>query len=67
MKFVLLIYLRLLIIANSFLLNIAEHENFFSYKYENAKFSGFFFVFFFSYLLAEKFSFWAELNMKIGL
>ena len=36
MKFVLLINLKLLIIANSFFLNIAEHENFFVNKYENA-------------------------------
>ena len=33
MKFVLLINLKLLTIANSFLLNIAEHENFSAYKY----------------------------------
>ena len=36
MKFVLLIYLTLLTIANSFLLNIAEHGNFSANKYENA-------------------------------
>ena len=36
MKFVLLINLKLLTIANSFLLNIAEHENFSANKYENA-------------------------------
>ena len=36
MKFVLLINLKLLIIANSFVLYIAEHENFSAYKYENA-------------------------------
>ena len=42
MKFVLIIYLKLLTIANSFLLNIAEHENFSAYKYENAHYcSGF--------------------------
>ena len=35
MKFVLLINLKLLIIAKSFLLNIAEHEHFFANKYEN--------------------------------
>ena len=33
MKFVLLVNLKLLIIANSFLLNIAEHENFSANKY----------------------------------
>ena len=38
MKFVLLINLKLLTIANSFLLNIAEHENFSANKYENANF-----------------------------
>ena len=45
MKFVLLIYLnfKLLTIANSFLLNIAEHEHFCANNYENA-----------NYLLAEK-------------
>ena len=36
MKFVLLINLKLLTITNSFLLNIAEHENFSAYTYENA-------------------------------
>ena len=35
MKFVLLIYLKLLTIANSFLLNIAEHENVSANKYKN--------------------------------
>ena len=35
MKFVLLINLKLLTIANSFLLIIAEHENFSANKYEN--------------------------------
>ena len=34
MKFVLLINLKLLKIANSFLLNIAEHEHFSANKYE---------------------------------
>ena len=38
MKFVLLINLKLLTIANSFLLNIVEHENFFANKYQNACF-----------------------------
>ena len=38
MKFVQLINLKLLIIANSFLLNIAEHENFSANKYENANY-----------------------------
>ena len=36
MKFVLLINLKLVIIANSFLLKIARHENFSANKYENA-------------------------------
>ena len=36
MKFVLLINLKLLTIANSFLLNLSEHENFSANKYENA-------------------------------
>ena len=35
MKIFLLINLRLLTIANSFLLNIAEHDNFSVDKYEN--------------------------------
>ena len=39
MKFILLLNLKLLTIANSFLLNIAEHENFSANKYENAKVS----------------------------
>ena len=38
MKFVLLISLKLLTIANSFLLNIAEHENYSATKYENANY-----------------------------
>ena len=38
MKFVLLLYLKLLTIANSVLLNIAEHENFSANKYENANY-----------------------------
>ena len=37
-KFVLLINLKLLTIANYFLLNIAEHENFSANKYENANY-----------------------------
>ena len=36
MKFVLLINIKLLTIANSFLQNIAEHETFSANKYENA-------------------------------
>ena len=36
MKFVLLINIKLLTIANSFLQNNAEHENFSVNKYENA-------------------------------
>ena len=38
MKFVLLINLKLLTIANAFLLNIAEHDNFSAHKYENANY-----------------------------
>ena len=38
MKFVLLLNLKLLIFANSFLLNIAEHEHFSANKYENANY-----------------------------
>ena len=44
-----------LTITNSFLLNMAEHENFSASKYENAKFL---------YMLAEKISCSAELSMK---
>ena len=36
MKFVLLINLKILAMAISFLLNIAEHEHFSANKYENA-------------------------------
>ena len=39
MKFVHLLNLKLLTILDSFLLNIAEHENFSANKYENANFS----------------------------
>ena len=53
MKFVLLINLKSLTTANSFLLNIVEHENFSANKYENA-----------NYLLAEKLSCSAELSTK---
>ena len=38
MNFVLLINLKLLTISYSFLLNIAEHENFSANKYENANY-----------------------------
>ena len=38
MKFVLLISFKLLTIANSFLLNIAEHEVLSANKYENASY-----------------------------
>ena len=38
MKFVLFKILKLQTIANSFLLNIAEHENFSANKYENANY-----------------------------
>ena len=39
MKFILLINLKLLTTANSFLLNIAEHENFSANNYENTELS----------------------------
>ena len=55
MKFILLINLNLPTAANSFLLNIAQHENFSANKYENANYS---------YLLAGKISCSAELSMK---
>ena len=38
MKFCVLINLKLLSIANSFLLNLAEHENFTANKYVNANY-----------------------------
>ena len=38
MKFVLLINPKLLITANSFLLNVAEHKNFSANKYQNANY-----------------------------
>ena len=43
MKFVLLINLKLLTIAISFLLNIAEHENFSANEYKNANYCWFLF------------------------
>ena len=52
MKFFMLINLKLLTMSNSFLLNIAEHENFSANKYENAN------------SLAEKISCSAELSSK---
>ena len=55
MKNFMQINLKLLTVPNSFLLNIAEHENFSANKYENANYS---------YLLAEKISCSAELSMK---
>ena len=51
LKFVLLINLKLLTIANLFLLNIIEHEIFSANKYENANY-----LLAFSYLLAENIS-----------
>ena len=45
MKFVLLINLKLLTIANSFLLDIAKLENFSSNKYENAKYCWYFHIY----------------------
>ena len=58
-NFVLLINLKLLTIAKSFLLNLAEHENFSANKYENANY-----CWHFSYLLAEKISCSAEEHEK---
>ena len=70
MIFFLLINLKLLTIANSSLLNTAEHENFSANKYENANFVGMKIsllinmkmptLLAFSYLLAEKISCSAE-------
>ena len=37
-KFVVVINLKLLTIANSFMLNLAEHENFSANEYENANY-----------------------------
>ena len=59
MKFVLLLNLKLLTIANSFLLNIAEHVIFSANKYEKCQL-----LLAFSYLSAEKISCSAELSMK---
>ena len=59
MNFVLLITFKLLTIANSFLLNIAEHGNLSANKYENANYCWHFHI-----LLAEKISCLAELSMK---
>ena len=64
MKFVLLINLKLLRISNSFLLNIADQENFSFNKYENANSLFISRELAFSYLLAEKISRSAELSMK---
>ena len=58
LQFVLLINLKLLTNANSFLLNTAEHENFSAFKYENANYLAF------SYLFAENISCLAELSTK---
>ena len=59
MKFVLLINLKLLISANSFLLNIAEHGNSSANKYDKSRLLSAL-----SYLLAEKISCSAEICMK---
>ena len=47
MKFFMLINLKLRVLSmpNSFLLNIAEHENFSAYKYENANLCWHFHIF----------------------
>ena len=57
MNFVLLINLKLLTNATSFLLNIAEHENFSANIYENASYRWYF-------LISEKISCSAELSSK---
>ena len=57
-KFVLLINLKILTVANSFLLNSAEHENLFLYIWKRQLLLAF------SYSLAEKISFSAELSMN---
>ena len=62
MKFVLLINLKLLTIANSNLLNMAVGDNFSANKYENANYCWHFHIF-----LAEKISCSAELSMKYVL
>ena len=61
MKFALQINPKLLATANSFLLNIAEHEIVSANKYENA------YHFWHFHLLAEKVSCLAELSMNIVL
>ena len=45
MECVLLINLKLLTIANYFLLNIGEHENFSAIKYKNANNSWHFYIY----------------------
>ena len=60
MKFVLLINLKLITIGQSFLLNVAEHDCFSTNRYENANYC----LHFFSYLLAEQISCYAELSIK---
>ena len=45
MKFVLLMNIKLLTIANSFLRNIDEHEKFSANKYENANYSWHFHIY----------------------
>ena len=55
----LLINLKLLTTAIFFLLNIAEHELFFADEYENGNY-----FWHFSYLLAKKISWSAELSVK---
>ena len=61
MEFVLLINLKLLSAANSFLLNIAEHENSSANKYENPTNVD---IFFYSYFLVEKMWCSYELSMN---
>ena len=57
MKFVLLINIILLTVANSFLLNITEHKTLSANEYENALLA-------FAYVLAEKISCSTELSIK---
>ena len=60
-EFVLLINLKLLKTANSFLLNIVEHENISADKYENTNYNV---LLAFSYLVTEKLSCSAEVSLE---
>ena len=62
MRLALLITLKLLTIANSFLLNRAAREYFFANKYKNVNYDQLLLAF--SYLLVEKISCSVELSMN---